>query len=153
MKLRMNDAIVLQNALAAIDSRNDIITEDGGKQRQVSRPCSFAAGTRMKIARNLRALTTLIGDFHEERNALIRSLASGANEVPADKLAEFGKQSQELLEQDHDLELQEVSEADLNIDQNQISSATLAVLLLIVKDGASGAAAAAPVPAEEPKAA
>ncbi len=128
MKLTYKNAIILRGALDALEGREKTLDAKGQTQ-VIVKPFKFSGKTRLKIARNLRACETAFADYDAARVGLVRELAGGGEKVPAEKLAIFNQRHEELLNEVAEVALTPLEEAELNLDDNEISHAALAVFV------------------------
>jgi len=128
MKLTYKNILILRAALSALDGRDKAV-EVKGETHLVRKPFKFAGKTRLKIARNLRAVEAAFEDYDAARIGLVRELADGGDRVPDEKVAAFNLRHEELLKEETEVALTSLSESDLNLDDNDIPHGALAVIL------------------------
>ncbi|HVU38086.1 MAG TPA: hypothetical protein VHC95_07105 [Opitutales bacterium] len=129
MKLPYKKIILIRAALNALDGREKTV-EVKGQTSVIVKPFKFSGKTRLKIARNLRAVEGAFQDYDTARIGLVRENAKPEEDrVADDKLAQFNKQHEELLESTAEVTLDPLAEGDLNLDDNEIPHGALAVLL------------------------
>ncbi len=128
MQLTYKNAIVLRHALQALEGREKAV-ETKGHTQVILTPFKFSGKTRLKIARALRALEMAFEEYDAARIGLVRELAGGEDKVPEGKLPEFNHRHEELLRETTDVPLTPFTEAELNLDENDLPHGALAVLL------------------------
>jgi hypothetical protein len=128
MKLSYKNVLVLRNALNSLEGREQAVEAKDGTHL-VRRPFKFAGKTRLKIARDLRACEGAFEEYDAARVGLVRELAGGGEKVPEGKLAEFTQRHEELLKEEAEVALAPLTEAELNLDDNDVPHWALAVLL------------------------
>ncbi len=129
MKLTNRNILILRAALHALEGREKAI-ETKGQMQVIVKPFKFSGRTRLKIARNLRAVDAAFADYDAARVGLVRELAAeGEDKVAEGKLAEFSHRHEELLKEKSDVVLTPLVESDLNLDDNDIPHGALAALL------------------------
>jgi hypothetical protein len=128
MKITTQSALTLRAALPALDGLDKAV-EVNGKTALVKKPFKFSGKTRLKIARNLRACEQVFLDYDAARAGLVRELADGGESVPAEKLSQFHQQHAALLQEPQEVALTPLREEDLNLDDNEIPHAVVAVIL------------------------
>lgn len=95
---------------------------------------SFAAKTRMILARNLRKAKTLASDYLAVRDKLVVTYGQNgrmAPELPG--FEDFQKEHIAALNELVESDLEDIEEKDLNLDENQIPVGVLNRLISIVK--------------------
>jgi hypothetical protein len=128
IKITIQETLALRGAFLALDGI-DLQSQSNGQPVTVRQNFKFPAqGVRRKIVRNLRLLETEYKDFLAARDALIREV-SGGEQVQAAQLGEFNKRMAALLNETVDLNLEPLSEDELNLDENEIPSTTAALIL------------------------
>lgn len=128
MKLTYKSILQLRAALAALDGLDHAV-DVRGQTQLIKKPFKFSGRARLKIARNLRAVAAAFEDYDAARVGLVREVAGGADQVPAEKVPEFTKRLQELLNDECEVALTPLTEPELNLDDNEIPHGALAVLL------------------------
>jgi hypothetical protein len=128
MKLTYKSILQLRAALATLDGLEKSV-EVRGHAQLIKKPFKFAGKTRLKIARNLRVVEAAFDDYDAARVGLVRELSDGGEQVPPEKIAGFTQRLGELLAEETDVALRPLAETELNLDDNEISHTTLAVLL------------------------
>jgi hypothetical protein len=137
MKLNYKSILQLRAALAALDGLDQAV-EVRGQAQIIKQPFKYSGRTRLKIARNLRAVEAAFEDYDAARVGLVREIAGGADQVPAGKVPEFTKRLQDLLNEECEVALTPLTEPELNLDDNEIPHGALAVLLEYVVDAGRG---------------
>lgn len=135
MKLSTQDIVRIVDALQHFDVK----TEGGNAD---ARPYKIAGTVRMAMAKNIARCGEVINAYQKARNALIYDLAGGGNQVPTDKLAEFEKGQQVLLDAMHDVSLIRLRESQLDLDANPVPLMVLTALIPIMIAEDNDAAAA-----------
>jgi hypothetical protein len=128
MKLTYKSVLNLRGALTTLDGLDKSV-EVRGQAQLIKKPFKFAGKTRLKIARNLRATEAAFEDYDAARVGLVREISDGADQVPAEKIPEFSKKLADLLAEETDVVLAPLTEAELNLDDNEIPHGALAMLL------------------------
>jgi hypothetical protein len=128
MKLTYQNILILRAALLVLDGLDQPV-EIRGQVQLIKKPFTFSGRTRLKIARNLRAVETTFQDYDAARIGLVRELAAGADQVPNELLSRFHALHADLLQEQAEVSLAMLSEDELNLDDNQIPHGALAVLL------------------------
>jgi hypothetical protein len=128
MKLTYKSVLNLRGALTTLDGLDKSV-EVRGQAQLIKKPFKFAGKTRLKIARNLRATEAAFEDYDAARVGLVREISDGADQVPAEKIPEFSKKLADLLAEETDVALAPLTEAELNLDDNEIPHGALAMLL------------------------
>jgi hypothetical protein len=120
MKLTYKSVLNLRGALTTLDGLDKSV-EVRGQAQLIKKP--------FKIARNLRATAAAFEDYDAARVGLVREISDGADQVPAEKIPEFSKKLADLLAEETDVALAPLTEAELNLDDNEIPHGALAMLL------------------------
>lgn len=128
MQLTYKNVVILRHALQSLDGREKSV-EAKGQTQVILKPFKFSGKARLKIARNLRAVETAFEEYDTARIGLVRELAGGEDKVPDAKLPEFNRCHEELLRETTDVSLTPLTDAELNLDDNDIPHGALAVLL------------------------
>jgi hypothetical protein len=128
MKLTYKSVLNLRGALTTLDGLDKSV-EVRGQAQLIKKPFKFAGKTRLKIARNLRATEAAFEDYDAARVGLVREISDGADQVRAEKIPEFSKKLADLLAEETDVALAPLTEAELNLDDNEIPHGALAMLL------------------------
>lgn len=136
MQLTYKNITLVRAALNALEGREKI-AEDKGQGRVVVKPYKFSGKTRLKIARNLRAVESAFQEYDAARIGLVRELAEGEDKVPEARLAEFNRRHEELLNEEpaEAPAFVKLEEGELNLDDNDIPHGALAVLLEFLLNG------------------
>lgn len=142
--LTVGDALNMLLALRNLDGRAVVV-----KENVVITPWDFASGTlRLRIARNIMALTEIEKTANDARESIIREILrrmpAGAdgkpqNEIPAvsAEAEEFRKQYAAVLAEPTAVTLSRIRASELRLDKNEIPTSTLAVLSPILDDDVS----------------
>ena len=128
MKLTYKSILNLRAALVALEGVDKSV-EVKGQTQLIRKPFKFGGKTRLKIARNLRAAEAAFEDYDAARVGLVREVSEGGDEVPKEKLTEFSHKLTELLAEEIEAALAPLNEEELNLNDNEIPHAALAVLL------------------------
>ena len=130
MKLSNKQILQLRAALLALDGIDKAVEVKGqDKPVLIRKPFSFSGKTRLKIARNLRAIETAFEDYDAARIGLVREYSDDGRQVSPENLPEFTRKIEELLDEAEDIALTPLDEDELNLDDNDIPHAALAVLI------------------------
>jgi hypothetical protein len=127
MKLTTAQCLQLRLALLALDGL-DTVHDVNGRAVATKKPFKLTGKVRMRLGRNLRAVEAVAQEFDAARTAKIRELSGGGETVPADKQAQFRADHDAMLNEEHEVALTPIPEDDLNLDENAIAHAALAVL-------------------------
>ena len=128
MKLTYQSVITLRAELLALDGLEQAV-EIRGQHQLIKKPFKFSGKTRLKIARNLRAMEAAFHDYDAARMGLVRELAGGEDQVPEALLPRFHGLHYDLLNEKVSVESTPLEEAELNLDENEIPSRIVAVIL------------------------
>lgn len=140
MKLTTQQVLRLVEAFQHFDQAPQM--HDGKPARE---PYKLAGTVRMAMARNIAKLGEVVGAYQKARNGLIyEHAAAGGNTVAADRLADYERAHADLLESTHEIEVIRLSEANLQLDVNEIPVSVLAALIPVMREvGLSAVAEAA----------
>lgn len=133
MKMKISEASTLLDALSALDGYDRVIKEGGGEKAVRD---SYKLGTaRLTVARNIRALREVVGDFQRAQNALIIEESGGTGTVDQktnpEGAARVAVEIQKMIETEHEIALLTISEPDLKLDVNPIPPSVLASLIML----------------------
>jgi hypothetical protein len=128
MNINYQNVLTLRAALQALDGIDQPV-EVRGQLQLVKKPFTFSGRCRLKIARNLRAVEDAFQDYDAARIGLVRELANGAEKVPDELLPRFHTLHFDLLQEDIDVPLTQLTAEELNLDDNQIPHGALAIIL------------------------
>jgi len=140
MKLTAQQILRLIEALQHFDAMPPM--QDGKPARA---PYKLAGTVRMAMARNVAKLGEVVSAYQNARNALVYDHAvAGGNAVAPDKIADFERAHAELLSSVHEVDLIRLSEANLQLDVNEVPVSVLAALIPVMREvGLSAVAEAA----------
>jgi hypothetical protein len=123
----------LHAAFSMLEGYNKIV-----KDEKVVIPYEFSGKTRWNIAKNLRVLNVHITDFNSARDALIKQISNGTNEIDntnKEQMNEYIKHLNEIDQQEVDVSgLLSIKVDDLALDTNPIPATVLAAFKDLVTD-------------------
>lgn len=123
----------LHAAFSMLEGYNKIV-----KDEKVVIPYEFSGKTRWNIAKNLRVLNVHITDFNSARDALIKQISNGTNEIDntnKEQMNEYIKHLNEIDQQEVDVSgLLSIKVDDLALDTNPIPATILAAFKDLVTD-------------------
>lgn len=118
---------------------NKVIQGSGGKETVEPVPYRFGAKSkeiRSAAAHNLRLLRPVAEQIADERNGLLLEMSGQTGHIPDSDgplLAKYNLAERQLMKTPlkEDLALEPIAEEDLNLEQNPIPPAIVAILALI----------------------
>lgn len=123
----------LHAAFSMLEGYNKIV-----KDEKVVIPYEFSGKTRWNIAKNLRVLNVHVTDFNSARDALIKQISNGTNEIDntnKEQMNEYIKHLNEIDQQEVDVSgLLSIKVDDLVLDTNPIPATVLAAFKDLVTD-------------------
>lgn len=147
MRLSTQAIITLANALPQLNTYLKQAKE-GDSWRNVHATYEFSPRVRLKIAKNIMRLTAVVDAYSRTRNGLIIQISGGKSIIqqPQDRtdkaavseyerqMADLARLDELLLGECHDIDLDTISEDELNLKSNPIPVAVLAAMAPIMED-------------------
>ncbi len=131
--IKLSEARNLHAAFSMLEGYNKVV-----KNEKVVIPYEFSGKTRWNIAKNLRILNVLVTDFNSARDALIKQLSNGSNEIDStnkELMSSYIKEINEIDSQDVDVSgILSIKVDDLNLDVNPIPAGLLAAFKDLITD-------------------
>jgi hypothetical protein len=135
IKLKGDEVIELNRGLAELDGAFKVVTDPRtGKDEKVPVAYEFSGKVRFAIARNLTAIKPVIDSLAKTKQAIGEEIAGkGVIEVKGEAaVAAFNRKWGDALKEPVTVDLQRLTESDLNLDRNQIPGTTINALQPIV---------------------
>ena len=127
MKMKLQQVRNLATAFSMLDGSAKVINNE-----KVLEPYVFSAKARWNIVKNLRILNVFVTDFNNARDALIKQISNGNNEIDSknqEQMAEYLNGLSEINLQEVEVNgILPIKLEELNLDKNQIPSSILAEL-------------------------
>lgn len=130
--MKMSEVLNLLVALRELDGYTKIVME-GGRETSVQASYVFTAATRFTLAKNIAKLQPLAKAYQDAFNAKVKEISGGESKVPKEKEAQFLEELRPLQEQEEEVELTKITEADMKLEVNPIPGSVLANLLPIIQ--------------------
>jgi hypothetical protein len=92
-------------------------------------PYKFRGKVRFALAESLRHLKTRLNGVEELRVKMLKEKLNGSGKLSESQLAEFQTEFLDVLNQEVEVEVHQIQEADIDLDHNQIPIQKLAPLL------------------------
>jgi len=131
--IKLSEARNLHAAFSMLEGYNKVV-----KDEKVVIPYEFSGKTRWNIAKNLRILNVLVTDFNSARDALIKQLSNGSNEIDGtnkELMSSYIKEINDIDAQDVDVSgILSIKVDDLNLDVNPIPVGLLAAFKDLITD-------------------
>ena len=135
--LTTREIVGLFNGLSALDGY-ECIVKDGQRERAVRENYRLGGGLRLVIAKNLHHLRAVVDPYQQARNALVREMANGTDEIATKDMPEFLRREAEMLDAKHDVALVKIRANELHLgsepNENPIPGSVLAALMPVLDD-------------------
>lgn len=142
--LKVIDALNMLAALRNLDGHT-IVIKQNGQDTTIVQPWDFGSGSlRLKIARNVSALTAVEKSVEDTRQAIVKeimkSMPAGTANIQQNtpEWETLQKQFADVLAQPAAVDLVRIRASDLKLDKNEIPITTLVALTPILDDDAPG---------------
>jgi hypothetical protein len=130
-----SEILDLDRGLAGLDGAFKVVTDPRtGKDEKVPVAYEFTGKVRFAIARNLTAIKPAIEALAKAKQAIGEEIGGkGATDIKGDAaIAAFNKKWNEVLNEPVTVDLQRLTESDLNLEKNQIPGTTINALAPII---------------------
>ena len=138
-KIKAKDALAAYTALAEIGKGFQHVIKDGGVDKTVPEQFDFSDNTRSSIAKNIVRLSDAYSPLQKEYAATVRALCpQGAEKLLdgtdkcKDNRAQVDKETEAFSDRLIEVDIIQLSEADLKLGKNAISPNILAGLGIII---------------------
>ena len=125
--LTYNKIVALENALAALDGYQKVITE-GGKERAIAQPYDFSEATRFAIADDEIALQDISSKMQAEAKAFSKSLGDNASKPDTPEAKQWEQFASDLGDKSFAVLLTKLTRTELKLGTNAIPPSVLAAL-------------------------
>lgn len=137
VKISFQDAIILNNALSALDGRERVV-KDGERERVVSEPYDLGPGLRAAIGKNLTRLKAPVEIYSNAEKGLRNEITKGGViEIKAGspEVELFIQKRAELLKLEESIEpLIRIKRSELKLEKNPIPGTVLSAMDPILDD-------------------
>lgn len=121
MKVTTRKALEMLAGIGALDGLEkavDVGTEEKPTTKIIRVPFKLGGKLRLAMGKNMVALTAVEQAYEVARKGVIRELANGGDTVPKEKEKDAREKIEELLQGSHEVNLDKIEPADLNLDAN-----------------------------------